>query len=883
MTKMKETWLRDSFFIPHLAFDILSSFGIRHFEPGFNRIDATYTQRPIVDLTQSTWLAWLLGVDLSSLPPDARNVSLTWTNMPQSWGVFVLLGVVALMEYAVFALYRRELDTCPRRVKMLLAAVRVAVLLLLLVVYLGPAVTYFQISTREPFVAVLRDASQSMNTADRYHDDDSAKLVAAATGRSADVIRSEQPSRVTLLNELLARDNNRFVRQLQARGKVRVMDFSDRVEKQETRAAMMSDESTVGTDLQARTSAPLPPLVATGRGTDIHAAIKEALSLNPLAAIVLLTDGQHTGNDDPRLAAQEAKQKGVPLLIVGVGDPSRPRNLRLANIYVRPHAWQNDPFEIEAVLLTQGIPQQDVTLELLEHKVSDADDQPAPGTVVQRSQVTLPQAGGQLRHSFSHTATEPGRFVYSVRVEPVADERTEEDNQLASQVVKVLSRDAIRVLAIAGAPTWDYQMVQRLLSRDPTMTISCWLQTLDIERPQEGDRPITKLPTTQQELNWYDVVMLFDPNPDEFDEAWVGLLKKFAGDHAGGVLYMAGPKYSGQFLTNPRTAALKDILPVRFGDVGATEVASLLSTNQQAWPLRIVSANVDHPVMSFYQDRQASMARWENLPGIFWSFPALEPKPTSQVLVEHSDPTLRRVEGSRPLIVSGRYGSGHSLYLGFNGTWRWRRAGRQAEFFDRFWIQTTRYLVESRSLEGRRRGFVQTDRDRYEIGDKITVTARLQDAAYEPLAVPQVEATLQSGDGAPLSVTLKQVMNQPGQYEATLTAQRTGVHTLHIALPESAGSDDSRIDTSFTVELPSVETNQVWLDKPLLTDLARISGGRYFDIHQLDALPAAVPDATETSEIRGRPDPLWDMQRMLFLLVGLLSFEWAVRKGFKLL
>ena len=103
------------------------------------------------------------------------------------------------------------------------------------------------------------------------------------------------------------------------------------------------------------------------------------------------------------------------------------------------------------------------------------------------------------------------------------------------------------------------------------------------------------------------------------------------------------------------------------------------------------------------------------------------------MLLEHSDPTLRSVEGSRPLLVAGRYGSGHTLYLGFNGTWRWRKAGRQAEFFDKFWIQAVRYLVEGRSLEGRRRGYVQTDRDRYEIGERITITARLQDAAFNPL------------------------------------------------------------------------------------------------------------------------------------------------------
>jgi hypothetical protein len=296
-----------------------------------------------------------------------------------------------------------------------------------------------------------------------------------------------------------------------------------------------------------------------------------------------------------------------------------------------------------------------------------------------------------------------------------------------------------------------------------------------------------------------------------------------------------------------------------------------------------VPASADHPVMSFYQDRQTSLSRWENLPGIYWSFPALEVKPTAQVLVEHSDPALRRIEGSRPLLVTGRYGSANTMYAGFNGTWLWRRVGHNAEFFDRFWIQTTRYLVEGRSLEGRRRGYVQTDRDRYEIGDKITVTARLQDAAYQPLVVPQVEATLQAADAPPAAVTLKQAADQPGQYEATLAARRTGMHTLSVPLPISAAAEPSRIETSFTVELPSVEANQVWLNKPLLIDLAQKSGGQYFEINQLDKLAAAIPDAAETIEVRAKPKLLWDVPAGLILLVGLLSFEWAVRKGYKLL
>jgi hypothetical protein len=233
-------------------------------------------------------------------------------------------------------------------------------------------------------------------------------------------------------------------------------------------------------------------------------------------------------------------------------------------------------------------------------------------------------------------------------------------------------------------------------------------------------------------------------------------------------------------------------------------------------------------------------------------------------------------------MVAGRYGSGHTLYLGFNGTWRWRRAGRQAEFFDKFWIQAIRYLVEGRSLEGRRRGDVQTDRDRYEIGQRIEVTARLQDASYNPLVQPKIDAALQVGSDALETLPLLPVPNQPGRYEATLTARKTGVHTVRIVLPATEG-DTGLIEAPFTVELPSVETNQVWLNKPLLADLASLSGGAYFDVNQLDKLPAAIPDKTETIAVRSAPQPVWDVRGMLIALVGLLGVEWLVRKRYKLL
>lgn len=849
-------------------------------------------------------LSWIAGSEADSIPEGAK-IEFGFTNMPQSWGVFVLIGIVVVGALAVYALYRREIETCPTSVKMLLATLRFVVLLVLVGVFLGPSLQYVTERTREPFVAVMRDASQSMNTpTDGYPDEQDAARAAAAQHSSVSEVREKKPTRVQIVNELLHHDNDRLLRELQRKGKVRIADFSDHLDARETLPAARPEGET-----QAAAAAESHPgvtkLVAEGRGTDLSLAIKEGLSLNPLAAVVIFTDGQNTAQDNPLEAAKEAKAKGIPLFFVGAGDPSRPRDLAVKDIAVPTKAWPKEPFEITALISADQLEPRDVRVDLIEQRLPEGDappptDLPPP---VDTQTLTLPAGGGQLRHVFSHAVDDPGKYVYTVRIEELDDDQEPSNNSRTSKAaVQVLNRERIHVLLVAGAPTWEYRLVQKLLAREKrTVELSCWLQTLDEERAQEGTKVITKLPVTQKELFAYDVIMLFDPNPQEFDEPWIELLKKFAGENSGGVLYMAGPKYSARFLTGQRTNKMRDILPVRFGDLGANEVSQLLSTNKQAWPLRIMSKNVDHPVMSFYQDPQENLARWEGLPGIFWSFPALDAKPTANVLVEHSDPTLRRVEGSRPLMVTGRFGAANTMYIGFNGTWRWRQAGRNAEFFDKFWIQATRYLFDGRALGGNKRVWLQTDKGEYQIGDKVTISARLKDSSFDPLIAPLVEASVEVPGGSPLSLQLRPITNQPGEYEGAFTARSVGTHKLRVNLPASSEGavEGSAEPVDFSVVLPAVETRQTFLNKPLLRDLAAASGGAYFEVNELDKLAAAIPHAAQTIEVPGKPILLWSSSLhpkisgvelpirydvlVLLVLVIPLCAEWAVRKAYKLL
>ncbi len=833
--------------------------------------------------------------------------SSTWSSIVQVFfSALTAAPFVAVLGIAFWVLwvYRWEIETCSSRLRAMLGMARMFVLALLALILFAPELVTLETKELRRMLLVERDKSQSMAFQDAYRNDEQAKTTAAALGLSTEQLRTQKLTRADVLDKVLAKDDYKFLRELEKRGKLLVADFDDTLTKPTDPQAPPSADATPvvtpvknpgGDDKQQGGEEETPvqpiklaPILADGRGSDLWLAIHEPLARNP-AAIVLFTDGQHTGKESPLAAAQEAKRQNVKVYIVGVGDPSRPKNLRVDSVYVQPNVWKKDPFQVQVEVSSQDIDPQNVSVELIEQKVNESDGSLGPEKVVAKQDLLLDRSREPV--GFEQALTESGKYVYSARITPLEDESNLDDNRASATPTQVRDKDNIKVLLVAGAPTWEYRLVQKLLTRDPEIDVKCWLQSLDEERAQDGDRPvIERLPLTLPELNEFGVILLFDPNPMEFDQAWIKTLKAYVSEHSGGVLYMAGPKYTGSFLTNARTQTIADIIPVRFGDVAAVEVMTMMSPTNRPYPLRVVPSSADNGMLKFMQDTQESLRRWESLPGIFWSFPSLGPKPTAQVLLEHSDTTLRTSDGARPLLVRSRYGAGNTAFIGFNGTWRWRQIGREAEFFDKFWVNMVRELNDARSSKGRKYGSLNTERDRYEVGDKIAITARLNDAAYEPLKAEEVEATLRTEDGTPISIILKPVMGQDGTYQGHYSARRTGLHVLSVDIPSSEGVKPTVDDKNFTVELPRVEMNQQWLNKPLLVELAETTGGKYFDLNQLDALAAAVPDQTETLIERGPSKPVWDLPGvinlrvgLLVLLVGILSLEWALRKKYKLL
>jgi len=172
-------------------------------------------------LAETSLLEWLVGSD----PNGEGTPRLQWMNMPESWGVFVLLLVVAIIVFGVFWLYRREIQTCPMPVKLTMAGLRLAVLLLLVLMWLKPSVFYQQVSEIKPTISLIRDSSLSMDQTDKFDNEAESQLMASLTGLNENAIATGLVKRSDLINGAFDK-NPQVLRGLRGKGNVRVVDFA---------------------------------------------------------------------------------------------------------------------------------------------------------------------------------------------------------------------------------------------------------------------------------------------------------------------------------------------------------------------------------------------------------------------------------------------------------------------------------------------------------------------------------------------------------------------------------------------------------------------------------------------------------------------------------
>jgi hypothetical protein len=352
---------------------------------------------------------------------------------------------------------------------------------------------------------------------------------------------------------------------------------------------------------------------------------------------------------------------------------------------------------------------------------------------------------------------------------------------------------------------------------------------------------------------------------------------------------MAGPAYSSSFLTRSQSQKFRDLLPVTFDDLSLTEAADFTASYDQPQSLDAAGDGLDHPALMFFTDRRRNQDLWHLIPGLYWTLPCKQEKPAAKVLLRARGGPPAALDQDHPIMVAGQYGAGRTIWMGFSGTWRWRRLGHDSEYFDKFWTQTLHYLIDSRRVGNQQRGRIMLDAERVPQGQILRFTVQALDPSYKPLVAPGLTADVEDPRGRSEPIELTPVAHdpadpaaqtRPGWYSGQFTPTELGPHELTVNL-----GGDAVLRRAFQAVPPQAEFDDPRLDRAALAQIAAKTGGQYLGIDEIFRLadPRLLPDLALHPESRPNPVAVWDTRRALLLLVALLTIEWAVRKRHKLM
>jgi len=789
-----------------------------------------------------------------ALPDEGTRASLRFLDLPAAWViVLVILPVFAFVTWVGYA--REPISSSLRAV---LSIARITAFLLLFAVLARPVMVERREEVFPAEVLVLLDDSASMQRKDAYSGDaETRRGLEKVSGRTAPDSTRLELGRDTLTREILPL--------LEGRGYVpKLFHFSES-------ATPVSDFSG-----------------ASGRGAGTHLgdAISQAMASHRgrhVTDILVLSDGRSNGGLPPIEAARAVGAAGIPIHTLVVGDTRPERNAVIELVEAPSEALEGDELAVTVRVLGRGTDLDTETTVVLEELGSGAGE----NRIVAEERVELTEEGRRVVLIAPEADLVTGERRFRVSLPALDGETMVDDNRL--EFLVHVSPAVMRVLYVEGYPRWEYRFVKNLLLRsDKNIFAQCYLLSATRDFPQESSRDVpslTRVPNTREELlDNYDVVILGDVDPMQIaaDSAqgalFIESLREFV-EAGGGLLFQAGEYHNPRAL---RSTELEDVLPVVLDPIGVLGFQG--DTRREFRPI-LETPLQPHEILRLHPDPEITRLLWEDsedgLRGFYWYMPVQKEKPGTEVLLRHPEDLSVQTGENVPLLVTGHFPAGRTMFLALDSTYRWRYHYGD-RYLETFWRNAIRWLALGRLKSGDRRYRLETTRSSYDLEDRVVFEARVLDEDFRPSRNPTQKVYWSGTEGTPNELDLALVEDRPGVYRGGLLVDRPGLYRSWIEAEVRQGREMRRqrvSPTEFEVLLPSRENADPSPDPETLRLLATKTGGRALDLANAVRLADEFPGEEERREpISSRLEDAWDNWTTLLVALGLLSLEWILRK-----
>jgi len=676
---------------------------------------------------------------------------------------WVVIGVFLLGLALVLEAYVRSRPPLSRERRSVLALLRAAALVVLMLIVLDPTLTLTSHAPEKPTVAILVDTSRSMG----FEDQDSVGV---------DEPAGDVRPRIQRALEILWGPPGGLVESLKRRAHVRLYQFAEDLTPLDEDP---SGDAALGTG---------------GDQTNLGRALTQSMEWGRGArpdALVLISDGLSNVGKDPVLLAPHL---GVPVFTVGIGDPHPPRDVAVTRCVTNEVAYVDSRVEVRIDFTVTGLDLAGLPVVLSE------------GEARLDSAWVRPGGEGETRRvSLFFTPTVEGVHRYRVEIPVQEGERVVENNHRLL-VVSVL-KSKMKVYYVEAYPRWDYAFLRRALERDANVELT--------SRTVGRGGPV--LPPAG-EMSAYDVFILGNLSSRFFQKGEAARLVRVVTEEGKG-LAVVGGRNGLDF----RGTEIEQVLPLGpgtgfgrhytevFQPVLTTEGALHMVTRLDSDPERNRRTWADIPplvAMNVLGKPKPGAERLLVHPAL-----TLDAEPLSVVAVQRAGAgkcvlvsayTLWRWE-----FLAAGFGGESNPFVGF-----WSNAIRwlvTREDLERVRVATDRHVYRSGDVIVLR---AQVYDELFQPVDGATVVATLREAAPSARALEDER------------IVLDPISAGEGHYEGRLEFLPAGNYTAVVeAWKENVllGEDTAEL----TVDTYSLEYERTAMAENLLKQVARASGGRY--------------------------------------------------------
>jgi uncharacterized membrane protein len=685
-------------------------------------------------------------------------------------GSYVAAALVAAGAALAVMAYRSGRGR--KRDRAALAAIRLAILTIILVCLFRPLLVVRAASPQQNFLGVLLDDSRSMQIAD-------------VDGQPrGNFVRQEFGSQQRGLLQALA---DRFT--------VRTFRFSSAA----TRTTQESELSFTGS--QSRLGAAL-------------SGVRQELAGLPVAGLVMVSDGADTADAALGEALLALKAESLPVFTIGVGKETLSKDIQVGRVAAPRTALKGTTLMVDVVLSQSGFDGQKVTL--------DVEDE---GTLVSTQEVLLPDAGTPASVAVRFTVNEAGPRVLRFRVSPQAGELVTENNAREA-LIDVRDRKE-KILYFEGEPRYEYKFIRRAIPEGDNLIVTSLIRTADNKYMRQGvDGPeelVAGFPKTREELFSYRALIIGSLEAAALTGDQLRMIAEFVDRRGGGLLMLGGPRafaeggYAG--------TAVADVLPVVLDRSTVQPKGTVSRLNVK--PTRAGAATA---VTQLGATEAASAEKWDSLPVVTSVNRIGAVKPGATVLLTGTDES----RAERPMLVYQRYGRGKTFAFLPQDSWMWQMHASIAVedlTHENFWRQLLRWLVDGVPDQVE----PSFTNERVEPGEAAQLTAAVVDPSFVELNDAAVMVTVTGPDGTVADVPMSWDGEHPGEYSAALPTRAPGWYEARLDATR-AGKPVGSAVTHFRVAPGDAEYFDATMHAGTLRRIAEETGGRFYEASATEAI-----------------------------------------------